>query len=104
MRKLWPVYYDDLSLRVWSSAASICLTLIVVLLVIIPDGFWASFFLGAPGWLAFMAIAGPIEEADFNFWAILAGLLVNLGFYYLIARWMFAAFQPVRGWWPEKRT
>jgi hypothetical protein len=105
MRRLWPPYYDEFSLRLWASAASTFMNMLVVLALFIPNAFWISFLVGFPGWFAFMLVGRQgIEEADFNFWAIVAGLLVNLGAYYLIARWVFAAFQPVRGWWPEKRS
>jgi hypothetical protein len=105
MRKLWPPYHDEFSFRLWAASGSVFMNLLVALLLFIPNAFWISFLVGLPGWFAFMIVGRQgIEEADFNLWAIVAGLLVNFGFYYAIARWVFSAFQPVSSWWPEKRT
>jgi hypothetical protein len=106
MRKLWPPYYDDASLRLWATSVSVVINLIVVVLAFSGSVF--SFTLGMPGWMVFMAFmvvkSRGIEEATVNLSAIIIGFLVNFGFYYFIARWVFSAFQPVQGWWPEKRS
>jgi hypothetical protein len=56
-------------------------------------------WVGFPGAFAFSLIAGPIEEAD-SVWRISFGIgawvVINLIFYFFVARFVLNAFQPVK--------
>ena len=107
MRRLWPPAYDDFSIRVWAASFAILLNLVGAVLIFrggLTDILW---WFGFPGAFAFVPVAGGgIEEVDgWRAWCgFAAWLLANGVFYYFVARFFIRLFQPVNGWWPEKRS
>ena len=104
MRKRWPPIYDDFSVNVWAALSSVFVNLLG--LICIAFGFInVLWWVGFPGLFAFVLLNGGIEEAN-SVWRISVGIsswvVINLLFYYFIARWVISAFRPVRGWWPER--
>jgi hypothetical protein len=108
MRKLWPPAYDDFSVRTWAVTSSALVNLFGLFWCLYGDVTHILWWLAFPGYFAFALVAGAsIEEANsipLVSVGVAAWLVTNLIFYYFVARFIISAFQPVKGWWPEKRS
>ena len=106
MTKLWPPTYDDFSIRFWAAAVSAAINLVAGLLVYfhaVAEPFFLLFF--APGLIVFMLVTRQdFEGANFGWFGLSAGIVVNFVFYYLVAWVLIRSFRPATNWWPAKRS
>jgi hypothetical protein len=108
MRKLWPPSHDDFRIGVWAVLSSGAVSLFGAIFCFLGDVTHILWWFAFPGYFAFAVIAGAsIEEANsipLVSLGVAAWLTVNFVFYYFVMRFVLRAFQPVKGWWPEKRS
>jgi apolipoprotein N-acyltransferase len=103
MRKLWPPYYDDFTLRVWAAVTSVVVSSVLWALAFSkPDS--VMYCLMVPGAFAEMIVARRGVEEGITLPGLIAWMVTNAAFYYFIAWWLIRAFQPVKVWWPTKRS
>jgi hypothetical protein len=107
VRKLWPPTYDDFSVRTWAALSSILVNLAGLLCWFWFGALNVLWWIGFPGLFAFLLFNGSIEEAS-SLGRICIGMaawvVINLLFYYFVARFVIRAFQPVKYWWPERQS
>jgi hypothetical protein len=105
MRRLWPLYYDDFSLRLWAAAVSVSINLIIALLVYLRVAFENILWTSVPAIFTYALVTRQgSEEAGLNWPGLIAALAANLLFYYFIAWLAIGSFRPAKPWWPEKRS